>query len=133
MFGPAGFAYVFLLYGMHHHLNLVTGELDQPEAVLVRAVEPLSGRDIMSDRRGLAPDSTQLCNGPGKLCQAFGITREHYGSNLTQGVIHLRYGPPTVVATSPRIGIDYAGDWAHLPWRFYEPDNPHVSKPRNKK
>ncbi len=133
MFGPAGFAYVFLLYGMHHHLNFVTGAKDQPEAVLVRAVEPLTGRDVMSIRRGVAEESKHLCNGPGKLCQAFGITREHYGCDLTHGVIRLMRGPTARVETSPRIGIDYAGEWASVPWRFYESGNPHVSRAPRKK
>lgn len=132
MFGEAGHAYVFMLYGMHYNFNVVTGTQGQPEAVLIRAVEPVTGRNHMAARRRLSESSGLLSNGPGKLCQAFGITKRHYGTDLTQGVIRLAFGPASQVNTSPRIGIDYAGEWADRPWRFYLPDNPHVSKARAK-
>lgn len=132
MFGPAGFAYVFMLYGIHYNFNLVTGNPGQPQAVLVRAVEPLTGRNHMAMRRSLSELSPLLSNGPGKLCQALGINKTHYGEDLTRGVIRLAYGPACEVNTSARVGIDYAGEWAHKPWRFYEANNPHVSKARTK-
>lgn len=132
MFGPAGRAYVFTLYG-HHHLNLVTGGVGHPEAVLLRAVEPILGLEIMSERRNVRADQKVLTNGPGKLCQAFGIDRSHYGRDLTTGGLFLS-APPTPtkvrVGRSPRIGVDYAGSWAERPWRFFELGNPYVSGPK---
>ena len=79
MFGPAGHAYVFLIYGLHHHFNVVTGREGEPHAVLIRAVEPLHGVELMAHRRGMAATRKELTNGPGKLCQALGINLGHYG------------------------------------------------------
>jgi DNA-3-methyladenine glycosylase len=132
MFGPAGHAYVFVLYG-HHHLNLVTGEVGQPEAVLLRAVEPMLGLEIMSERRNVRADQKVLTNGPGKLCAAFGIDRSHYGRDLTRGELFLSANPfesKLEVSTSARIGVDYAGEWATRPWRFFERGNAFVSGPK---
>jgi DNA-3-methyladenine glycosylase len=120
MFGPPGFAYVFFVYGMHWHLNLVTTRKDQPHAVLLRAVEPVAGAELMARRRGLPETSVNLSNGPGKLCQAFDIERRHYGVDLTRG----RLG------RSARIGVDYAEAWAARPWRFFELGNRWVSRGR---
>ncbi len=127
MFGPAGHAYVFLLYGLHLNFNVVTGSPGQPQAVLIRAVEPLVGHEKMAKRRGKPPNSCLLTNGPGKLCQAFGIQKEHYGRDLTRGGLFLAEGWRKSVQRSPRIGIDYAGEWAAKPWRFFEANNPWVS------
>lgn len=129
MFGEAGHAYVFMLYGQHLHLNLVTGAVGQPEAVLVRAVEPLCGLEIMSKRRNVPADQKVLTNGPGKLCQAFGITRAHNGRDLTSGELFLSAGQAGPIGRSPRVGVDYAGSWAARPWRFFERGNPYVSGP----
>jgi DNA-3-methyladenine glycosylase len=128
MFGPPGFAYVFLVYGLHWHFNLVTTASGEPHAVLIRAVEPLEGIELMASRRGLPADARDLTNGPGKLCSAFGIGREAYASDLTQPPLFLSDGPRRRVGRSPRIGIDYAGDWASRPWRFYDRDSPYVSR-----
>jgi DNA-3-methyladenine glycosylase len=128
MFGPAGHAYVFFVYGMHWHFNIVAGRIGEPHAVLVRAVEPLEGLEGMATRRGIAPDRAELTNGPGKLCEAFGIHRAHYASDLCAGSLYVARGARTRVARAPRIGIDYAGAWAARPWRFYEPGNRYVSK-----
>jgi DNA-3-methyladenine glycosylase len=136
MFGPPGHAYVFFVYGMHWHVNLVTGAVDVPHAVLLRAVEPLEGLELMAERRGLAPGSRDLTNGPGKLCEAFGIDRAHYAADLCDGPLFLTPGTRPRVARSPRIGIDYAGVWAERPWRFFERDSPWVSRaprPRGKR
>jgi DNA-3-methyladenine glycosylase len=129
MFGPAGHAYVFFVYGMHWHFNVVAGRIGEPHAVLVRAVEPLEGVERMAARRGVAPDRVELTNGPGKLCRAFGIDRSRYGADLCSAPLYLVRGERVRVARSPRIGIDYAGAWARRPWRFYAPANPWVSKP----
>jgi DNA-3-methyladenine glycosylase len=130
MFGPPGHAYVFFVYGMHWHLNLVTTAVDEPHAVLIRAVEPLIGLDLMAARRGLPSTSPELTNGPGKLCRAFAIDRNAYGADLTQAPLFLSDGPRSAVARSPRIGVDYAGAWAVRPWRFYDPKSRHVSRRR---
>lgn len=140
MFGPPGRAYVFLIYGIHRHVNIVTGSVDEPQAVLIRALEPLTGESLMQDRRSrdgrVSPlPPRELCSGPGKLCQALDIDRRFNGSDLLawSGApverLELRPGiPPRRVGTSPRIGIDYAGDWANKPWRFYDLESPHVSR-----
>lgn len=139
MFGPAGHAYIFLLYGMHWHLNLVTGEYDAPQAVLIRAVEPLIGIEKMAALRGVDAHDAQgrahstLTNGPGKLCQALGIDSSLYAHDLTRSPLLLTDGPKLArgqLGRSERIGIDYAGSWARKPWRFYERENRFVSGPR---
>ncbi len=128
MFGPPGHAYVFFVYGMHFHVNLVTTAVEVPHAVLIRAVEPLQGLELMAARRGLSPGARDLTNGPGKLCQAFAIGRAQNSADLCRGTLFLSQGPRGPVARSPRIGIDYAADWAERPWRFYERDSPWVSR-----
>ncbi|HLV66955.1 MAG TPA: DNA-3-methyladenine glycosylase [Polyangiaceae bacterium] len=130
MFGPPGHAYVFFVYGMHWHFNLVVAETGVPHAVLIRAVEPLAGVDLMAARRKLAPTRRELTNGPGKLCQAFAIDRAVYGADLTAGPLYLADGPGCRVARSPRIGVDYAGEWAAKPYRFYDPKSAYVSPAR---
>jgi len=130
MFGPPGYAYVFFVYGMHWHFNLVTTAAGLPHAVLIRAVEPLLGVELMAARRGLDPTRRELTNGPGKLCRAFAIDRTAYGSDLTRRPLYLLDAPgakPPRLARSPRIGVDYAGSWAARPYRFYDVDSRYVS------
>jgi DNA-3-methyladenine glycosylase len=115
MFGPAGHAYVYRSYGIHWCLNLVCGPVGVPAAVLVRALEPTQGLDAMRARRGLE-DERLLCAGPGRLCQALGVTGAHDGLALDAPPFELR--PPTAavdVAVAARIGITRAAD---LPWRY---------------
>lgn len=130
MYGPPGHAYVFFVYGMHHHVNLVTTKTGAPHAVLLRAVEPLEGVALMAERRGRKPTDRELTNGPGKLCVAFAIDRSAYGADLCRGPLFLADGPRGRVARSARIGIDYAGAWVKRPWRFFEQGNPYVSRTR---
>ena len=127
MYGAPGHAYVFFVYGMHWHFNVVTTAVGAPHAVLIRAVEPLEGIESMAARRGLDPGRRELTNGPGKLCQAFAIDRSLYGADLTRGPLYLAQGTPTRVARSPRIGVDYAGAWAARLYRFYDPKSRYVS------
>lgn len=130
MWGRAGHAYVFFVYGMHWHLNLVTGEPGEPHAVLIRGVEPLEGIELMAERRGMSPNRRELTNGPGKLCVAFDIDKRHAGYDLTRGrELYLADGPRTKAVRARRIGVDYAGAWAERPWRFLVPGNPYVSRP----
>ena len=131
MFGPPGHAYVFLVYGLHFHFNIVTTAEGLPHAVLIRAVEPLEGVALMAEHRRMAEDRVSLTNGPGKLCQAFGIDRSHYGADLTRPPLYLAAGEPKgAIRRSPRVGVDYAGAWAKRPWRFYEAGNRWVSPVR---
>jgi DNA-3-methyladenine glycosylase len=128
MFGPPGFAYVFFVYGMHWHVNLVTTAEEVPHAVLIRAVEPLEGVELMAERRGLTPGDRNLTNGPGKVCQAFDIDKRCYGLDLCRRPLFLSDGARAKVTRSPRIGVDYAGVWAERPWRFFDAGSPYVSR-----
>jgi DNA-3-methyladenine glycosylase len=124
MFGPVGRVYVYRSYGMHWCMNLVCG--DGPgSAVLLRALEPTAGLDVMAARRGME-DPRLLCSGPGRLCQALGVTREHDGLRLDQPPFDLIPGAPAVVIVGPRIGISKAVD---APWRFGEAGSRFLSKP----
>jgi DNA-3-methyladenine glycosylase len=133
MWGPPGKAYVFLLYGMHSAFNVVAGLEGQPHAVLIRALEPTLGRELMARRRGLPLESRLLTNGPGKLCAALGIDRSRYGASLTEPPLYLAAGRRRApLGRGPRINVDYAGPWVPRPWRFYERGNPWVSvRPRD--
>jgi DNA-3-methyladenine glycosylase len=126
MFLPGGHAYVYRSYGIHWCLNVVTGGEGEAEAVLIRALEPLQGLDEMRARRGL-DDPRQLCSGPGKLCQALGITREHDGLPLDEPPFELRARrvEPSI-ATAPRIGISKAQE---LPWRYALAGSRYLSRP----
>lgn len=132
MFGPPGHAYVFFVYGMHWNFNLVTTAEGAPHAVLIRAVEPVEGIELMAARRGMASTRRELSNGPGKVCQAFAIDRGAYGVDLTAPPLFLSAGPACAVARCPRVGIAYAGAWAARPWRFYDPSSRFVSGPQQR-
>jgi DNA-3-methyladenine glycosylase len=125
MFGPPGRAYVYLSYGIHWCLNLVCGDEGVPEAALVRALEPTAGIDEQRRRRGVQ-DLRALCSGPGKLCQALAITRDHDGLFLDTPPfeLHSRVGFPEIV-TAPRIGIARATE---LSWRYLDAGSPFVSR-----
>jgi DNA-3-methyladenine glycosylase len=115
MFGPPGHAYVYRSYGIHSCLNLVCGDEGTAEAVLVRALEPTDGIEAMRERRGLA-DERLLCSGPGRLCQALGITLDHDGLPLDRAPFAVLPAAGDVdVVRGPRIGITRATD---APWRF---------------
>jgi len=141
MFGPPGRAYVYLVYGMYHCLNVVTEPEDRPAAVLVRAVEPLSGLDEMRAARqagrgrAVVPDS-RLASGPGLVCSAFSITRADDGIDLLNPhselhLVRVEGDDPLPIAAGPRVGVDYAPEpWRSIPWRFYVPGNASVSHAR---
>jgi DNA-3-methyladenine glycosylase len=135
MWGEPGHAYVYFIYGIHHCVNVTTQPAGVPEAVLIRALEPLVGLDVMRARRGLsasAPD-WRLCRGPGALCQALGIGRAQNGADLLNGPLRLLPGTPVApsrVLRGPRVGVAYAGDDALLPWRFAVAGSAAVSGPR---
>lgn len=131
MFGRAGLAYVYQIYGIHHCLNVVTGPEGRGEAVLIRALEPLEGLSLMQAARGAtnaATSAKNLTNGPGRLCQALRIDRTFDGEDLLASVrLFIMRGdaPPERIVASPRIGITQAAD---LPWRFHLEGSPHVSR-----
>ncbi len=133
MFGPAGVAYVYFTYGVHWMFNIVTGQEGQPNAVLVRALQPVDGIDQMMKNRGERPLS-QLTNGPAKLAQALAIDKSHNGANLCQpdGVIWIEDAPAvpqSQIAVGPRIGLGKTPEpWYSIPWRYWLVDNPFVSK-----
>lgn len=135
-FGPAGFTYIYLIYGMHCCFNVVADEIEAPGAVLIRALEPVDGLELMCARRGLKNLShksmIELCNGPGKLCSAMGINTNFYGSDLVNGPLYIAedtWGQDTIeVAATPRIGIDHAGEDKHLLWRFIIANSPYISR-----
>lgn len=121
MYGPPGYAYVYLIYGMYHCLNVVTGPGLHSSAVLIRALEPVAG-------------IVESTSGPGRLCRAMAIDLTLYGHDLSEGELTVVKPPgrpePFEVVRSPRIGVDYAKEWALAPLRFSIAGNPHVSRPR---
>ncbi len=149
MYSRPGTAYVYFTYGMHYCMNVVCGEIDVPHAVLIRALEPMMGLDVMRTLRSSHPGKTaraartvpdrQLCSGPARLCQAMSIGREQNGLDLVSGRALFIAEPhagldlpaltPRHIARTPRIGIDYAGAWAAKPLRFVVAASLHLSKP----
>ena len=131
MFGPPGHAYIYLLYGVSWALNLVAASEGEPHAVLIRALEPVRGLNLMVSRRKQPAGSRELTNGPGKLTQALGITGSLYGADLCGDELFLEEGDrvPRPIGRSRRINVEYAGPWADKPWRFYERGNRYVSVP----
>ena len=132
MYGLGGFAYVYFVYGMYYQFNVVCNLTDIPHAILVRALEPVEGIELMRARRRQHPDHN-LTNGPGKLCIALGIDRALDKADLLGDRVwleeHTRISPRRI-ARGPRIGIDYAEEWISKPWRFWLRDNPYVSRKR---
>lgn len=131
IFKIGGHAYVFLVYGMYHQFCVVVGEENNPSCILIRAVEPIKGIEIMQSRRKTS-NIKLLTNGPAKVCQAFGIEKKLSGIDLLNGPIWIckpsvPVKPFDIMAT-PRIGVEYAGEYAHKKWRFLLKNNPFISK-----
>jgi DNA-3-methyladenine glycosylase len=131
MYHDGGYAYVYLIYGMHCCFNVVTGPPGEGNAVLIRALEPVFGIDLM-ERRRKTESLYNLCSGPGKICQALGITRKEYGLDLCDANSPLylrsfRSVPKSKNASSPRINVAYAEEAKDWPWRFFIKGNPFVS------
>ena len=129
LFGPPGIAYVYFTYGMHWCVNAVTERDGYPAAVLIRALEPVSGIEVMKRRRARSR-AWDLCSGPAKLCEALGITGSLNGARLSNGRLRILRGDPSRpkrvdIASGPRIGITRAADW---PLRFFLKDSEWVSK-----
>lgn len=133
-YGKGGYAYIYMIYGMYYCMNIVANKTDIPEVVLIRALEPVDGIELMKARRN-TDKVRNLCSGPGKLCQAMGINKSHYGMDLCKGMLYLEQ-PETkediVIETSKRINIDYAKEAKDFPLRYTIKDNPFVSVIKNR-
>ena len=129
MFGPPGHAYVYFLYGVCWAMNIVAASEGKPHAVLIRALEPVRGVELMAQRRRKPAASRELTNGPGKLTEALAITGADYGRDLCGEELFLEESADARgrIGRSARINVDYAGEWAGLPWRFYARGNRYVS------
>jgi DNA-3-methyladenine glycosylase len=129
MYGPPGHAYVYFTYGMHHCFNVVAGRNGEPEAVLVRALEPAFGLARMRRHRGSGIRELDLARGPARLCQALGLDRRANGKSLvSRGLFIARGRPgPRILGVSARVGIRTGLD---KPWRFYDAESPFVSSGR---
>jgi DNA-3-methyladenine glycosylase len=131
MFENGGVSYVYLCYGLHHMFNVVTNQNGIADAVLIRALEPLKGGDLMQ-QRSKTVSLSRITSGPGKLCKAMGIDKQLNNNSLNGQVVWIEDQginiPKGNIVASPRIGIEYAGQDAQLPWRFYLKDNGWVSR-----
>ena len=130
MYGEKGHAYIYFIYGMYWCFNVTAGGIPgKPEAVLVRALEPLEGKIIMAKRRG-TQNGVNLSNGPAKLCMAIALSKTQNKADLTVPPLSINDAPPIPaesIVSATRIGVDYAGKWKDEPWRFYIKDNHFVS------
>ena len=127
MFGEAGIVYT---YTMHTHtlVNVVSGPIGKPEAILIRAIEPFSGHELMKVRRG-TDNMKNLTNGPGKLTKACGITMDDYGHSFSKSPLYIASGiVPEQISVGPRVGIDNTGEAKDYPWRFWITENAFVSR-----
>lgn len=131
MYHAAGTAYIYVCYGMHQMLNIVTNEIDIPDAVLIRAIEPIDGLEIMCRRTGKKTTDLSITRGPGNVGKALGIHKTYSGSLLVNDVIYLADDgfdfPEESIGISERIGVESAGEDALLPYRFYVKENKYVS------
>lgn len=132
MYSPAGTAYVYICYGMHQMLNIVTNKKDVPDAVLIRAVEPMKGIEDMLIRTGKNKADFTLTRGPGNVGKALGINKQHSGLLLLDDVLSIYQDKfskvdPALIGSSKRIGVDYAAEDSLLPYRFYIRGNKYVS------
>jgi len=130
MYGEKGHAYIYFIYGMYWCFNVTSGAVPgKPEAVLVRALEPVRGKDLMTKRRG-TQNVVNLSNGPGKLCMAMSLTGAQTKADLTKPPLSITDAeavPHECILAATRVGVDYAGEWKNQPWRFFIKDNSFVS------
>lgn len=130
MFSHPGLVYT---YQMHTHtlINVVAGPVGTPHAILIRAAEPIEGHHLIEQNRGLHLKQIDWTNGPGKLTKALGVTMDYYGHSWTKPPLYIAKGGHVLkILAGPRVGIGNSGEAVHYPWRFYEQDNPYVSKYR---
>jgi DNA-3-methyladenine glycosylase len=134
MFEAGGVAYVYICYGMHHMVNVVTNQKEHADAVLIRAIEPLIGLDEMIERRGKTFKNYHLSGGPGKVCQCLGIDKsmnkiDYSDAKSMLQILDDGYKVESIIST-PRVGMSkHVGNYSNNPWRFYEIDNNYVSRP----
>jgi DNA-3-methyladenine glycosylase len=133
MYEEGGVAYVYLCYGIHHLFNVITNSKDRADAVLIRAVAPIAGIEVMLERRSKDQLDKTLTSGPGNFTKAFGLDRSHYGADLTGDQVWIEEDKSLAlkaeeISVSKRIGIDYAEEDKDLPWRFYLNSSIYVSK-----
>jgi len=133
MFSEGGVAYVYLCYGMHNLFNVVSSKINDPHAILIRAIEPLIGKELMEERRKMVFAKPAISSGPGSAAKALGIDRSFNAKDLTGNEIwiedHQISMDDNEIMAVPRVGIAYAQEHAALPWRFYIKGNKYVSKP----
>jgi DNA-3-methyladenine glycosylase len=133
MYEAGGISYVYLCYGIHHLFNVVTGQKNNPHAVLIRGIVPTVGIETMLERRKMASLAPRITAGPGALAQALGIDKNLNAKDLLGEEIWIEdnniHFPSDQIVAGPRVGVDYAEDHALLPWRFYIKGNKFVSKP----
>jgi DNA-3-methyladenine glycosylase len=136
MYAPAGTAYVYICYGMHHLFNVVTNAKDIPDAILIRAAEPVTGTNLMLSRTGKKKLDNSLTKGPGNMAKALGISKENSGTDLMQHEIYIADDgfkmEKNIIGISRRIGVESSGDAALKPYRFYIKGNRFVSSYPNK-
>jgi DNA-3-methyladenine glycosylase len=133
MFGQKGHAYVYFIYGLYYCFNITAGNIaGKPEAVLLRALEPIEGKKIMAKRRGaIAEKPIKLTSGPSRLCMAMGISKAQNKTDMTAPPLYIRDAPTIPegdIMEAERVGVDYAGEWKNKPWRFYIKESSFVSK-----
>jgi DNA-3-methyladenine glycosylase len=132
MFGEKGHAYVYFIYGLYYCFNITAGNVPgKPEAVLIRALQPVAGKDIMTKRRGaIQGETANLTNGPSKLCIAMDISKLQNKTDLTAPPLYIKDAAPVLqedMVETTRVGVDYSGEWKNKPWRFYIKGNRFVS------
>jgi len=132
MYGQKGYAYVYFIYGLYYCFNLTAGDVPgKPEAVLLRALEPVEGEDLMAKRRSAKQGKfTGLTNGPSRFCMAMGITKAQNKLDLTAPPLYIKDAVHILqqdIMETTRVGVDYAGDYKNNPWRFYIKGNKFVS------
>lgn len=132
MFAAGGVAYMYICYGMHNMLNFVTGAEGSSHAVLIRALEPTRGIEIMRERRGIFNSDKRLCAGPGALCMALGLTKAHNGTSLLGDQIWVRDEGLVLtdeeITRTARVGMNFGGPFKEIPWRFYITGSKFVSR-----
>ena len=133
MYNEGGVVYMYICYGIHDMLNIVTGSSGSSHAVLIRAIEPTSGIEIMEERRSVYNQPVRLCQGPGALGKALGLSKTHNGFDLQGSIIWIEDNGITFndeqVTASARVGMNFDGPYKTVPWRFYVKGNKYVSKP----
>lgn len=133
MYSAGGVVYMYICYGIHDMLNIVTGPENTAHAILIRAIQPTEGLDVMRERRKVRNEDSRLCRGPGALAKALALKKVHNGISLQDNEIWIEDRGPgfqeSELIAGPRIGLNISEPYKSIPWRFYVKGNPHVSRP----